>query len=114
MPFPTQIGYQDGSRVCGGRVSRGYVLYPQSLAQEWRPLRLWVRILMECFLVSLLLLESFQNVTVEERVSLLEIQVADLDQDVNFLFDETVIQDERIFNLEQTSIAIDEEVEGQY
>ena len=47
-----------------------------------------------------------QNTTIEERVALLEIQVADLDQDVNFLFDEQVIQDESIFSLEQTSLDI--------
>ena len=46
-------------------------------------------------------------------MSLLEIQVtdleenmADLDQDVNFLFDEQVIQDERLFSLEQTTDSI--------
>ena len=57
--------------------------------------------------------------TIEERVALLEIQVVEieddvtgLDQDVNFLFDEQVIQDARIFTLEQTSIEIDEQVEG--
>ena len=51
-----------------------------------------------------------QNSTIEERVTILEIQVADtqedlteLEGDVNFLFDEQVIQDERIFSLEQTS-----------
>ena len=37
-----------------------------------------------------------------------------LEGDVDFLFDETVIQDERIYDLEQTSIEIDEEVEGHY
>ena len=65
----------------------------------------------------MLLLDSFQNATIEERVSLLEIQVtdleenvADLDQDVNFLFDEQVIQDERLFSLEQTSLGILEEL----
>ena len=51
-----------------------------------------------------------QNTTIEERVALLEIQVADLDQDVNFLFDETVIQDERLFSLEQTTDAINAEL----
>ena len=65
----------------------------------------------------------FQNATIEERVSLLEIQVEEiegdvtlLEGDVNFLFDETVIQDERLFSLEQTTdtinaklIAIDDE-----
>ena len=66
-----------------------------------------------------LLLEWIQNTTIEERVALLEIQVvviqdevSDLDEDVDFLFDETVIQDERIYNLEQTSIEVNEEVEG--
>ena len=50
------------------------------------------------------------NSTIEERVSLLEIQVveieedvADLDQDVNFLFDEQIIQDDPLLNLEETS-----------
>ena len=64
-------------------------------------------------------LELLQNTTIEERVALLEIQVvviqeevSDLETDVDFLFDETVIQDERIYNLEQMSIEIDEEVEG--
>ena len=73
------------------------------------------------------------NNTIEERVSLLEIQVADLREDVtvvqagvaeldedltelegdvNFLFDEQIIQDERLFSLEQTVFAIDEEIEG--
>ena len=36
-------------------------------------------------------------------MSLLELQVADLDEDVNFLFDEQVIQDERLLNVEETS-----------
>ena len=66
-----------------------------------------------------------QNTTIEERVTLLEIQVVEIQEDVsgldedvtafgvdltelegdvNFLFAETVIQDERIFTLEQTSI----------
>ena len=73
------------------------------------------------------------NNTIEERVSLLEVQVADLredvtvvqggvvdlDEDVNFLFDETVIQDERLFSLEQTTdainaelVSVDDELEG--
>ena len=33
----------------------------------------------------------------------IEEDIADLDEDVNFLFDETVIQDERLFQLEQTT-----------
>ena len=59
------------------------------------------------------------NATIE--VALLEIQVVEieedvtgLDQDVNFLFDEQVIQDARIFTLEQTLIETDEQVEGCY
>ena len=54
-----------------------------------------------------------QNATIEERVALLEIQVDEIEDDVtllegdvNFLFEETIIQDERNFNLEQTSIGI--------
>ena len=67
-----------------------------------------------------------QNATIEERVSLLEIQVADiegeitdLDQDVNFLFDEQIIQDERLFSLEEEAeeisdqlIVIDDDLES--
>ena len=59
------------------------------------------------------IIELLQNATIEERVSLLEIQVEEIEEDVtllqtdvNFLFEETAIQDERIFNLEQTSIGI--------
>ena len=71
-------------------------------------------------------LELNQNNTLEERVSLLELQVIDIQQDVtalgvdlvelegdvNFLFDETVIQDERLFQLETETETIEEEVEG--
>ena len=55
-------------------------------------------------------LDLFQNTTIEERVTLLELQVLDiqedvgnLDQNVDFLFEEQIIQDERIFSLEETS-----------
>ena len=65
--------------------------------------------------------EAVQNTTIEERVSLLEIQVADLDQDVNFLFDEQIIQDQRLFSLEQGTdeinvqlVNIDDELEGTF
>ena len=65
-----------------------------------------------------------QNTTIEERVALLEIQVAviqddlteveddvtglevdltELDENVDFLLDEQIIQDERLLELEQTS-----------
>ena len=65
--------------------------------------------------------DSFQNITIEERVALLEIKVADIEGDisvlienVDFLFDETVIQDERIFTLEQTSIETNEDVDSNF
>ena len=52
-------------------------------------------------------------------MSLLELQVTDIQQDINnldenvdFLFDETVIQDERIFQLETETEGIEEDVEG--
>ena len=53
--------------------------------------------------------EFVQNTTIEERVALLEIQVVDLDEDVDFLFDEQVIQDEKLLNLEQET----DEINGQ-
>ena len=63
------------------------------------------------------ILELIQNITIEERVAILEGQVmviedkvTGLDQDINFLFDEQVIQDERLFSLEQTSLGILEEL----
>ena len=68
----------------------------------------------------LFVVEAALNNTIEERVSLLEIQVADLREDVtvvqgdvvevdedltelegDFLFDDQVIQDERLLRLEQ-------------
>ena len=54
-------------------------------------------------ILSPLILDKAQNSKTEERVSLLELQVTDLDQDVNFLFGQQVIQDERLLNLEETS-----------
>ena len=65
-----------------------------------------------------------ENDTLEERVALLEIQATviqdgvtdlevnlmELQGDVNFLFDETVIQDERLFSLEQETEEIDEQL----
>ena len=64
--------------------------------------------------------DLIQNTTIEERVTILESQVigieeditglniglAEVDQNVDFLFDEQVIQDERLFSLEQTSLGI--------
>ena len=80
------------------------------------------------------ILELLQNSTIEERVALLEFQVVviqnditvldedviglrvdhtQLEGDVNFLFDEQVIQDERLLILEQDSDAFDEEIESE-
>ena len=61
--------------------------------------------------------DLMQNNTIEERGSLLEVQVADLredvtvvqgdvvelNDDVDLMFEEQVIQDERLLNLEETS-----------
>ena len=66
-----------------------------------------------------------QNATIEERVSQLEVQIVEIQEDVtevetrvellegnvDFLFDQTVIQDERIFILEQTSDNVDDELD---
>ena len=62
----------------------------------------------------------------EERVSLLEVQVADLREDlttvtdnveevegeINFLFDEQVIQDELLLNLETEVDGMEEDIIG--
>ena len=84
---------------------------------------------MACSLyITFQFVEAIQNATIEERVALLEVQmsdvredlgttdetVADLDQDVNFLFDEQVIQDERILTLEQDSDVFDDQIESEY
>ena len=49
----------------------------------------------------------------------MELQVADLDEDVDFLFNEQIIQDERLLNVEEATDAInaeldtvDDEIEG--
>ena len=44
----------------------------------------------------------------------MEENVVDLDEDIDFLFDEQVIQDERLLGLEQGINVIDEEVESGY
>ena len=60
-------------------------------------------------------IELIQNTTIEEQVTILETQVVEIEEDitglnvgltevdenVDFLFDEQVIQDERLFSLEQ-------------
>ena len=64
------------------------------------------------------------NATIEERVSLLEIQVVEIQEDVtdvdervtlveenvNFLFDEQVIQDARLLTLEGDTDTIEEQL----
>ena len=47
-------------------------------------------------------------------MSLLELQVADLDQDVNFLFDDQVIQNERLFSLEQENEEIEDDIVSKF
>ena len=70
--------------------------------------------------------EQFQNTTIEVRVEILEGQVviiqnevSDIETDVNFLFEEQIIQDERLFSLEEETeeindklIVIDDDVES--
>ena len=74
-----------------------------------------------------------QNSTIEERVAILEGQVVEIEEDlsgieedvmilgvgleglsedVDFLFDEQVIQDERLLSLEQENDVIDDELES--
>ena len=49
----------------------------------------------------------------ENQVAEIEEDVTGLDQDVNFLFDEQVIQDERLLILEQDSDVFDDEIESE-
>ena len=48
---------------------------------------------------------------VREDLTTTDENVADLDQDVNFLFDEQIIQDERLFSLEQTANDVDDNLD---
>ena len=52
--------------------------------------------------------------TIEERVSFLELQVENLDEEVDFLFDETFIQNERIFSLEQETEEIEDDIVSKF
>ena len=63
--------------------------------------------------------EFLQNGTIEERVSLLETQVVEIEEDVaglggdvDLLFDQQIIQDERLFSLEQDVDDFDDELES--
>ena len=51
-------------------------------------------------------------VVIEEDVTGLGVDLTELDENVDFLFDEQIIQDERLFNLEEETNVINEEVEG--
>ena len=60
-----------------------------------------------------------KNDTIEERVTLLELQVTELEEDVDFLFDDQLIQDERLFSLEEETddnageiVTIENEIES--
>ena len=73
------------------------------------------------WLTCLLYVETRQNTTIEERVALLEIQVVviqdevtDLETDVDFLFDEQVIQDEKLLDLEQETEVIEQNIVGKF
>ena len=79
-----------------------------------------IRVLSLCCVLSVIL-DFVQNMTIEERVTILEIQVADtqedlteLEGDVNFLFEQTIIQDERLLNLEQMTIGILGDLDGEH
>ena len=76
--------------------------------------------------LCLLNLEVILNSTLEERVEMLEIQMVqaeddidnlgldltELEGDVDFLFDDQLIQNQRIFNLEEESSVLNEDVQG--
>ena len=57
-------------------------------------------------------LKIFQVVEIQEDVVDIEEDISILIENDNFLFDETVIQDERLFQLETETEVIEEEVEG--
>ena len=81
---------------------------------------------MVCYWHFVKILDQLLNATIEERVSLLEIQVVEIQEDVtevdervvllegdvNFLFDEQVIQDERLLRLEDDTDAIYEDLDS--
>ena len=49
---------------------------------------------------------EMQVVEIEEDVTGLEVDITELDGNVDFLFDEQVIQDERLLELEQISLQV--------
>ena len=68
---------------------------------------------------SAIFIEKFENITIEERVSLLEIEmeevqgeVVEVQDEVIILFSQQVIQDDRLGNLEEDTDQLELEVEG--
>ena len=57
-------------------------------------------------------MKMFQVAEIQTDLTITRIDLTELEGDVNFLFDEQVIQDERIFQLETETEGIEEEVEG--
>ena len=64
-------------------------------------------------------IEKFENITIEERVSLLEIEmeevqgeVVEVQDEVIILFSQQVIQDDRLGNLEEDTDQLEINVEG--
>ena len=49
---------------------------------------------------------------IKEDISNVQEDVDDVDQDVSLIFDQQIIQDQRLFELETDSDALNEEVEG--
>ena len=47
----------------------------------------------------------------EGQVVVIQDEVSDIETDVDFLFDEQIIQDERLFSLEQISINVDAQLD---
>ena len=57
---------------------------------------------------------EIQVVEIQEDVTDTDERVTLVEGDVNFLFDEQVIQDERLLNLEQTSIEVLLDIDSEY
>ena len=55
---------------------------------------------------------EIQVVEIEEDITGLGVDLTELDENVDFLFDEQIIQDERLLNLEEETSVVNEEVEG--
>ena len=55
---------------------------------------------------------ELQVIDIQQDVTALGVDLLELEGDVNFLFDETIIQDERLFHLQMETEGIEEEVEG--